>query len=68
MRHYKVHLYQGRSSLSILNEASCLEELGEMMLRYRCLIGELVEEAGEIVDPPVRVLIPGHRIQLVSEA
>jgi len=67
MKQFKVHLYQDRSTLSISSEANCLEELGEEMLRNRCLIAELIEEAGNAIEPSVRVLIPGHRIHLISE-
>ena len=67
MHKFKIHMAHGAGALVLQHDARSLEDINFAMLHQRCLIGDLVEEGGEIVDPPIRILIPAPRICLVAE-
>lgn len=67
MGRFRVTLSRASSSIGIETDHCDLEGLGLSLQRERFLVGVLIEEGGQTLSPPVRVLLPVHRIDLVSE-
>jgi hypothetical protein len=66
MGRYKLHLIGGAPACILEVDALSTRELGEDLVRRRFIVGILVEEGGQTVDPPVEVLAPLHQIRLVA--
>lgn len=66
MARFKIHLVGCASTCMVEVDASNVHEFGEQLIRHRFFTGLLVEENGQGVEPPVDILVPLQRVQLVA--
>lgn len=64
----KLRIYTARSTLTVRLDADHIdiESVGRRLGRDRFIVGDLVGENGQSVEPPVRVLVPAQRIDLIA--
>ena len=63
---FRIHITRG-SSLTVSHEATGADELAFQLTSRRWLLGDLIAECEQPIDPPVRVLIPAQQIQMIVE-
>lgn len=61
-------IYTSRSMLTVRLDGgeTDIEAVGRRLSRDRFIVGNLVGENDQLVEPPVRILIPAQRIDLIA--